>query len=86
MKVKTIEVRVSEKLNVGNYETVDPSVTLTGEIEDGDDLETAYAELSSMAEDLWFKQARTRVRSVISRRVKPEDVEELKDLYRTLKR
>lgn len=82
MKVKTIEVRVAEKVNVGNFETIDPAITLVGELEEGDSLDAAYNDLAAMAEELWVKQAKTRIRFVLSRCTDEERIAKLKDLYK----
>ena len=56
MKVKEITIGISQTINVGNYETIRPSVTLKGALESGDDIDKAREKLSEMAQYLYMRE------------------------------
>ena len=50
MRTKEIEVRLGYKVNMGNFETLDISYSITAELEAGDDREEAFAKLYGWTE------------------------------------
>jgi hypothetical protein len=44
-------------LNLGKYEAIKPSLTLTAELDSGDDPQASAAELHKMASPMWARQA-----------------------------
>jgi len=51
MKAKEIEVRLGYKVNMGNFETLDISYSITGELEAGDDKDEAFDKLYAWTEE-----------------------------------
>lgn len=68
MKVKEVRVTIREKLNVGNYETIEPEVTMIGTLEPNDDPVACASELHKMAQPAWAKQALIELAWVAQRR------------------
>lgn len=50
MRTKEIEVRLGYKVNMGNFETLDISYSITGELEAGDNREEAFDKLYAWTE------------------------------------
>ena len=57
MKMKSISVGASITIPCGSYNSIKPSVTLTAELEDGEDMNTAYEELSKRTMTLFMREA-----------------------------
>jgi len=68
MKATEISVSISHNLNVGAYESVRPMLTVTAELEKGDDPEDTAKELHQMASKMWAKQALVELSWVAKRR------------------
>jgi hypothetical protein len=68
MKVNQIRVTVREKLFVGNYETIEPEVTYYATLDPGDDRDVCTAQLFSLAEKAWAKEALMMLNRVLQRR------------------
>lgn len=45
MRVKEIDVRLGYKVNMGNFETLDISYGIVGELEEGDNKDEVFAKL-----------------------------------------
>ena len=63
MKVKEIKVRIQDKIFYAEFQGVDPVVTLVGELEDGEDIDDARAELTSAAMEQWTRVAITSLKA-----------------------
>jgi hypothetical protein len=68
MKLKEVRVVITEKLFVGNFETIKPSVELSGELEPGDDPAKCADELFERIQPAWAKQALKELAWVVQRR------------------
>jgi hypothetical protein len=57
MKLNQIRVDVGMTINCGDFNSIRPGVSLSAELEDGDDAQTCYEELSAQATALFFREA-----------------------------
>lgn len=72
MKTKEISVTIRHTINVGNYESIGPSVTLSAELEEGDEVGQCYSLLHKEAQRAFAKQVLTEIGWVRRRRDNPE--------------
>ena len=68
MKITKIEMEFKHKLYLGSYETIEPSVKLSADIDPGEDLETVRAALSQELQTLWAREVSEELRLVDRRR------------------
>ena len=68
MKITTISVTISEAINVGKYESIKPSVTLTATLDETDGAKESAQTLHKEASAIWAKQALTELTWVAARR------------------
>ena len=68
MKVQWIEREINEIVNIGNYESVRPSIRIRAALEEGEDPEIAYHQLSEVARDLFEKAIKEDVEKAMERR------------------
>jgi len=79
MKVRTIRLPLTHRINVGEFETVEVTVDITAELDPGEEVDQAYAALRPEALRLWKQEAILTLKGVILRRRdtgKPADVPE----------
>jgi hypothetical protein len=57
MKTEKITVSVAMTINLGNYQSIRPSIELTGTLEEGDNVDKCHEELSAHATALFYKSA-----------------------------
>lgn len=72
MKYKTLEIELKHKIYIGGYETIEPTVRATAELEEGDTLETARAVIAKDLQALWAKEVIEELRLVHKRRAGAE--------------
>ena len=78
MQLKKIRVRIDETINLGNYESIKPSVELEAELEPGDDPTTCSVSLHSAAQEMWARSAMSDLKSYIRHKgVQPENFSNL---------
>ena len=68
MVIVRIEREISNKLFVGGFETVKPTVRVCGDLAPGDDPAEAFAEIDKVAQELLLIAADEDVRRVTERR------------------
>lgn len=68
MKIKTVEREIRHKIFLGGYETIEPCLRLTAELEDGDDPDAARKELDKIIVPMWAKEVLGEIRLVLKRR------------------
>lgn len=72
MKITQVSVTISQAIAVAKYETIKPSVTLTAELEKGDDPAECVKQLHNQATKMWAKNALTELAWVAGRRKKDQ--------------
>jgi len=68
MKITKLEVEITQKIYLGGFETVEPSIRITAELDPGDTLEGARKILADEAHKLWVVEALEEIRMVHRRR------------------
>jgi hypothetical protein len=68
MKIIQVSVTISQTIAVAKYETIKPSVTLTAELEDGDNAAECVAELHKQVAPMWARNTLVELAWVASRR------------------
>ena len=79
MKVRTIRLPLTHRINVGEFESVEVTVDLTAELDPGEEADQAYAALRGEALRLWKQEAILTLKGVLLRRRdtgKPTEVPE----------
>lgn len=66
--MRRVAVRITQKLNVGDYESIEPSVEVVDDVPEGTTLSAVYMELRKEAELLWRKEAMAQLDLVAKRR------------------
>jgi len=70
MEIKQIGVTIAQSLNVGGYETIRPTLTITAEVAEEDDIEECFKEIHKEASTHWARQALTELSWVAKRRMR----------------
>ncbi len=90
MKLLKLTRTSTHKLFIGGYETIEPSVSLTAELEEGDTLEDANLQLNSLLEEAHISATMHELRLVAKRRrgqvVEKDKVPELIGAMKTMLR
>ncbi len=68
MKIRSVTVGIAQRLNVGDFEGVEPSVSATADLEEGDDLNAVKAQLYQQVQREWCWFAQMLTQAVIERR------------------
>lgn len=68
MKVTRIEREISHKIYLGGYETIEPTLRLSAELEEGDTVESALKELDAVIMPLYAREVLAEIRHVHRRR------------------
>jgi len=68
MKIRRIEREVRHKIFVGGFDTIEPCLRLTAELDEGEDLDAARKELDSIIMPMWAKEVLSEIRLVHKRR------------------
>lgn len=68
MKVVKIQLTLEQRIFVGNYETIAPAVSLTAELEPGEDSTAASMQLQQILSADWAKVAMLELKNVARRR------------------
>lgn len=76
MKITKIERELSHKIFVGGFETIQPTIRVTAELEATDDPDEARKALDQVVEAMWVKECLGELRLVHKRRNPNEPVKE----------
>ena len=68
MKITTISREVSHKINIGNYETICPTLRMTAEITEQEDVVNATTKLGKILVLEWTRVVILELRDVVRRR------------------
>lgn len=68
MKIKRIEREVRHKIFVGGFETIEPCIRLSAELDEGEDPHEALKELDGIIMPMWAKEVLAEIRTVHKRR------------------
>ncbi len=68
MKIQRIEREISNKVFIGGYETVKPTIRVVAILEPGDDPQVAAELLGSVAEKMWVDALQSDIHLAIKRR------------------
>ena len=75
MKLTNIGVTIAHTISVAKFEAIRPTISLTAELEFGDNSEQCVAELHELASKLWAKNAIAELAWVAQRRNKEQQHE-----------
>jgi len=68
MKVRTVTVGAAHKISVpGQYETINPSVSVTAEVEEGEDLSRVVDQLKAQVDQEFWRLAYTDYATALQR-------------------
>jgi hypothetical protein len=68
MNLTSISATISHALNVGSYESIKPSVSITADLEEGDEVKSCFRELHKEAGRMWAESALKELSWVEERR------------------
>lgn len=68
MIIKRIEREISHKINLGNFESIQPTIRIVADLEEGDDPAEAKKMLDKAVEEEWIRTALKELRQVVERR------------------
>ena len=85
MKIREITVGIEETINVGNYESIKSPISVTSQLDEGDDLNQCHAQLLDQVSALWARQVLKELTWVKQRRTDKDKRFEFEQISEGLK-
>lgn len=68
MKITRIEREIRHKIFLGGFETIEPCLRISADLEEGDDPQEAIKEIDKAIVPMWVKEVLSEIRLTLKRR------------------